>query len=86
MADAEADDDQADSESGLGPRRAVVTVRDWIAAGGIIVALVGAGTSYGRVASALEDAQAEIRLLREDMRAINQHLVIWIESHQREER
>ena len=63
-----------------------MTVRDWIAAGGIIVALVGAGISYGRVASALEDAQAEIRLLREDMKAINGHLVLWISNHQREDR
>lgn len=63
-----------------------MTVRDWIAAGGIIVALVGAGISYGRVASALEDAQSEIRLLRDDMRAINSQLVLWIANHQREER
>ena len=59
-----------------------MTMRDWIAAGGIIVALVGAGISYGRVASALEDAQAEIRLLREDMRAINQHFIVWASAHQ----
>ena len=58
-----------------------MTVRDWIAAGGIIVALVGAGVSYGRVASALEDSQSEIRLLREDMRAINQHFIQWATAH-----
>ena len=71
-----------ESSASTSPRtRARVTVRDWIAAGGIILALVGAGVSYGRVASALEDAQAEIRLLREDMRAINSHLVLWISQH-----
>ena len=64
-----------------------MTLRDWIAAGGIILALIGAGISYGRVETALEDAQAEIKLLREDMRAINQHFILWASAHnQREER
>ena len=58
-----------------------MTVRDWIAATGIIVALIGAGISYGRVASQLADARDEIRLLREDMRAINQHFISWASIH-----
>ena len=58
-----------------------MTTRDWIAASGIILALVGAGISYGRVASELADASEEIRLLREDMRAINQHFIAWVSAH-----
>lgn len=58
-----------------------MTVRDWIAVGGIIFALVGAGVSYGRMASALDDAQKEIALLRADMSAINAHFIMWASAH-----
>lgn len=58
-----------------------MTVRDWIAAGGIILALVGAGVSYGRMTSELADARREIAILREDLRAINQHLILWVAEH-----
>ena len=58
-----------------------MTARDWIAATGIILALVGAGVSYGHAASELADARQEIALLREDMRAINQHFILWAAAH-----
>jgi len=59
-----------------------MNIKEWIAAGGIIFSIVAAGISYGRMASGLEDAQTEIRLLREDMRAINSHFISWAASHQ----
>lgn len=58
-----------------------MTWREAVAAGGVVVALMGAGISYGRVQAALEDAQGEIRLLRADMAAINGHLIEWIAAH-----
>ena len=58
-----------------------MTTKDWVAASGIIAALIGAGISYGRAASELEDARREIALLREDVRAINQHFILWASRH-----
>ena len=58
-----------------------MTVKDWIAAGGIVIALIAAGVSYGRMSEALLDAEEEIRLLRADVAAINNHLVIWVSQH-----
>lgn len=62
-----------------------MTFRDWIAAGGIIVALVGAGISYGHAASELATARREIELLRQDMRAINQHFILWVADHKEDQ-
>ena len=56
--------------------------KEWIAASGIILALMGAGISFGRMTSELADARREIAILREDLRAINQHFILWAGSHQ----
>ena len=58
-----------------------MTAREWIAVVGIVFSLIAAAVGYGRMANQIEDARDEIQLLREDMRAINQHLVIWISQH-----
>lgn len=58
-----------------------MTPKEWIAAGGIVLALVGAGISYGRMTGELEDAREEIRLLRSDMDAINAHFILWANAH-----
>lgn len=47
----------------------------------LVGTLVTAGMSYGRMTSALEDAQKEIALLRADMTAINSHFIMWASAH-----
>lgn len=58
-----------------------MTARDWIAAVGIVFTLVAAAMAYGEMAGNVEDAREEIRLLRSDMRAINEHFIVWASQH-----
>lgn len=58
-----------------------MTLRDWISTFGILTAIVLAGISYGIQSAELRDAREEITLLREDMRAINTHFILWAQSH-----
>lgn len=58
-----------------------MTAKDWIAAAGILAALLGAGISYGQTAAKLDDALQEIELLRQDMRGINSHFIEWASTH-----
>lgn len=56
-------------------------VREWIAAAALVITLLGVAVSYGRMAGEFETAQREIALLREDVRAINAHLVEYTLLH-----
>ena len=47
-----------------------MTPKEWIAASGIILALIGAGISFGQMRSELADARREIEGLRADMRGL----------------
>lgn len=56
--------------------------KEWIAAGGLMLALLGAAINFGRMAGELDDAREEIRLLRAEIDAINRHFITWATTHQ----
>lgn len=59
-----------------------MTAREWIAVVGIVFSIIAAAVGYGQMSGQIDDARDEIRLLREDMRAINQHFIVWAARHQ----
>lgn len=58
-----------------------MTIREWVSIGGLILALLSAAVSYGSMRSELADARKEIELIRSDLRAINQHFILWAADH-----
>ena len=68
----------------------MTVTRDQLGAAVAIVSLCGllwqAGARIGTLTERLETLRTELGLVRADLRAINQHLITWVQAHQQQER
>lgn len=60
-----------------------MTFKEVVAASGIIFTLIASGVSWGNAMARLERAEEEIELLRQDLRAINTHFILYAQDRDR---